>query len=560
MRNIEKFGLLLSIFLVAMAGISNISAAQVFTSVDGVLSIDNLAILPTPVIAGENMTLSFQLFNSYINTLKNVNLQLTGENPIVTVSPASSSQLGVIGTGQYGGLSAAPFVYNFHVPSTMQAGVYTIDVVATYDTQEGTAGATEDVPGQSIMPISFYVYGIPNIQLTPIPRGQLVPGGQSIIDIAAINTGTDTARNVTLAVENSSYFTPSGPTRINLGIMQPGIPENATMVLQTAQNVPSGQINLPIRETYTAQSGQNVSLVENVPLSFVTGNPDIVASIQSAYPAQLYAGSNQTLSILIQNTGHGDAKNLSINFLSNDGLTVSGSASSFFVGTLPAGGSIMESVFVSANSNANKTSYTIPVAVSYTGLAANSSISEVLQVPIKLQGAAIFNITSESGSLLPGASYAPVTFTIRNNGNEPAQQASMSLQTTYPVSPANPNAYLASLAPGQSAQVTFYVSVDTNGGTGSYPVTLYEQWRQPNGYSTQQYSGSNNYFVQVGGNGGAQSYGNSAGAAQQSSSGGNSWLISGIGIVIVIVIAAVFFRQFRKSMVKRKQQSQEKHK
>ena len=410
MRNTEKLGLLLPIFLVAMVGLSGIASAQLATSVDGVLSIDNLAILPTPVIAGNNMTISFQLFNSYVNTLKNVNLQLTGQNPIITVSPASSSLLSVIGTGQYGGISAAPMVYNFHVPSTLQAGVYTIDVVATYDTQVGTAGATEDVPGQSVMPISFYVYGVPNIQLTAIPKGQLVPGGQSIIDLAAINTGTDTARNVTLAVANSSYFTPSGPTRINLGIMQPGVPENVTMVLQTADNVPAGQINLPIRETYTAQSGANVSLVENVPLSFVTGTPDIVASIQSAFPAQLYAGSNQTLEILVQNNGHGDAKNLTLNFLSNDGLTVSGSASSFFIGTLPAGGSVTESVFVSANSNANKTSYAIPVAVSYTGLAENSNVSEVLQIPIALQGAAIFNVTSEAGSLQPGASYAPVTF------------------------------------------------------------------------------------------------------------------------------------------------------
>ena len=45
--------------------------------------------------------------------------------------------------------------------------------------------------------------------------------------------------------------------------------------------------------------------------------------------------------------------------------------------------------------------------------------------------------------------------------------------------------------------MTFMVNVDSSGVSGSYPVTLTEQWKQPNGAVDQQYTGSDNYYVTV---------------------------------------------------------------
>jgi len=67
------------------------------------------------------------------------------------------------------------------------------------------------------------------------------------------------------------------------------------------------------------------------------------------------------------------------------------------------------------------------------------------------------------------------------------------------------------------------INVDTSGLPGSYPVTIFETWKQPNGTPNQLYSGSNNYYIVVGG------------------SGSNSPIIWYIIIVVAIVLLATYF-------------------
>ncbi len=505
------------LMLVALA--PAVSHAQV-AAIDDALSVYNLGITPQPIIAGSNITINFQLYNSYDSALQNVNLQLTSSSAIINVSPAASYLIGTVGTGQYGGVSGDVFTTHLHLPSTLAAGEYTLDVVGTYE----TSYASETLPGTSTSPISFYVYGTPNIQLTASPVGQITPGGQSTVQLGMINTGTDTARNLSVIVLNSTYFTPYGSPRTNFGIVAAGSTGAAQLTLQTSAQLPIGNVTIPVRISYTAQDGKNYSYPSNIPLSFVPSSPNIVASVESASPSQLYAGSNQTLTVLVQNIGYGDAKNLSVKFLSTGALSVSGAATNFYVGTLPAGQSKTVSVFISASSNANFTNYTMPVSLSYRNINYQKNISTIQYIPVNLQSSSIFTVTGVSSALTAGGAYQAITYTIKNTGSEPAQQLSVNLQTVFPVSPVNANYYIAQLNPGQSVNATFYVNIDSHGNTGSYPVTLYEQWRQPNGYTTQQYFGSNNYFVSVAGTG-------------SSSSGSNDYTY--IAVVVIIIIAVV---------------------
>ena len=102
---------------------------------NGALSLMNLVVSPQPVVSGENINISFQLFNAYSSQLQNVNLQLESKNPIITISPSSSTILvNAVGSGLYGGTGYNAFNYELHVPSSLPAGEYEVDVVATYET------------------------------------------------------------------------------------------------------------------------------------------------------------------------------------------------------------------------------------------------------------------------------------------------------------------------------------------------------------------------------------------------------------------------------------------
>ena len=244
------------------------------------------------------------------------------------------------------------------------------------------------------------------------------------------------------------------------------------------------------------------------------------------------------MQIEVQNTGLGTAKNITARFINGPGIQV-GSISQFYISSLAPKNSTMESVYISANrSLVGNGSFSLPVSLKYYSSNYGDVSTSLEYLPINIQRSAIFNVTSVSGSPLPGSAYKPITFHIKNTGNEAAEQITLSLQTTFPITPVNPDLYIDSLAPGQSTNATFYVGVDPSGNTGSYPVTLFEQWRQPNGAVTQQFSGSNGYYAQVGSSGsGASSY---------------TMYIEYAVVAIVIIVAAIFIMRRRRASAKKK--------
>ncbi len=484
-----------TLFFVAVFVVAAIAAAHsVHASVDNSVSLADLGISPQPVYSGSNVSLRFQLYNSYQNSISNVDMYLQGSYPILNYSPQGTTLISSLGEGLYGGVGAY-FGYNLHIPQNVQAGTYTIDVVLTYQLTESSGTST---PGESIIPISFYVTGVPSISLNANPSSQVSPGETSVVSITGINTGTDQAENVSVDVISGRNFTVVGPDTFSMGNIADGGSAQGSVSIEANSTISSGQHQLravlKYGNLYGRQFSQNVSIMINVPVD----KPDIVASINGATPQYLYAGSNQTIELAIQNTGSGMARNVSIEVPGSGYITVGSSSSDFFIGSIAAGSTVYENVFITASKNGNATSYGLPVGIKYLNANYQNPVNSTQSIPITMQRAAQFNITAEDGNLEAGSTFVPVTFRLKNTGNEAAQQVTVSLQAIYPLSPANANFYVPELQPGQTANATFYVNVDTNGNPGTYPVTLYEQWSQPNGASSQQYSGSTNYYADVG--------------------------------------------------------------
>ncbi len=413
--------------LIVMSMLAGISGAQTTTSViNGALSLVDLNVTPIPVVAGSNVVISFGLYNSYDEILQAVDLQLQATNPILSVSPSSTYFVDTISQGRYSGFGFGIFTYTLHIPSTLPAGEYTIDVVANYQGATSSASTATIVPGQSVMPINIYVYGNPQIALNLYPQGQIIPGHDFTATLSAINSGTDTARNVTVQILNSTYFAADGPNTFSYGILAPGSSASSTATIFTNQNIPGGQNYLKTKISYRTNLGANVSNLVNVPIN------------------------------ILQNT-------------------------------------------------------------------------------------ADFVVTNVIGNVTAGATYVPISFTVKNTGNEEATSISFSLQTIYPVTPASPDVYVASIAPGQSANLTFYVDADSHGNTGQYPVTLYAQWRQPNGATNQQYTGSSDYFMQIQGRGGTPT-------------ASFNWSYVAVAVVLVVVVVVGARMAKRRKGLKGKQQ------
>ncbi|EQD31263.1 S-layer domain protein [mine drainage metagenome] len=500
---------------------------------DNMLSLSGVSIYPSPVIAGGNVTISFRLFNSYSEALSDVNLGLTTTSQIFNVSPSNTYMLSSIGSGVYGGLGYNVFTYTFHLPSTLISGLYTIDVIANYRVSVGTPGT--EVPGESIMPITFYVHGKPNLQLNILPTSQVSPGNTMQYQLSVSNSGGGTARNITVKLLGSNTVTPFGNDVFSLGNIAPGAQAQMAGGMAISESAKAGSNNITAQVSYSTSIG-SVSYNTTIPVSIYIGQPDIAISATGSTPQELYAGGNATLALEIQNVGDGYARNLTVNISGSSNLNIGSSARSFFIGALAPGQSVAESVFVSANSTYSNNA-ALYASVHYLHADYTNATSVSIPVSISIAPSAIFSISNVSDSIYPGAAYSAVTFNITNIGNIAAKQVVLSLQSIYPISPIAGNAYLKELAPGQSTSATFYVSVDTTGKPGEYPVTLYEQWKQPNAANSMQFTGSDSYYATV--------YSSNSG-----SSSGSSAIYETLLAVVVIIILVLLYKRIAKSKPK----------
>ena len=505
----------MSVLLLSL--LASVAFAQ---SAQSSLSLANVAIQPSPVVAGRNITVLFQLYNSYAGSLSDVNVQLTGSYPLLNFSPASSYLISTMGEGLYSGY----FNYNIRVPSTVPSGVYTIDFFGTYHATT-VAGP---IVGTSTMPLSFYVNGIPNMTAS-ISSVQVISGRQLSIGMQLANSGYTKASNITVRFLNTSALTVTGTSVLHITDLANRSSVSTNINYAAIGNVSSGTYSIPVQVSYSSNYNTTYTKQLNLTASVAVSAPDVVVMLSSPAAQPLYQGRNQTVTLQIQNIGTGSAKNVTVSLSAGRGITLLSSVRSFFIGDIEPGQLIVEPVLLSANgtSVANLTA-----SIKYYPASYQNPISKAQVLNLSLTPAAQFTVVGESAALNPGATAVPITFVIRNTGTEEADQVQISLQTTYPITPVASTYYIQSVKPGATFNASFVVSADSQGVSGNYPITLFEQWKQANAGVNQQLSGSNNFFIEV------------------SSAQVDYTLV--IVAVVVVVIAAIVLRMRSSSKKKAK--------
>lgn len=394
--------------LVALATLVGVAGAQF----DGALSMVNVTVSPSPVIAGGNVTINFRLYDAYSIYLFGTTLQPSAPYPLFNQTPLSGKILGQVNPG----VDPTNYSYTFPIPSTLQSGTYTITFNASYFVYggAGTELAT------SKMPVTFFVQNNPAIKVT--------------------------------------------------------------------------------------------------------------AATSASQPATLSTGHNQSIILSIQNIGYGTARNVSVSVAAGDGLNLLSPVTTFFISNMTQGTTITEPLLVGAQSLNN----TYLVAnMSFYSSRFQQRFKNTQKINLTVAPSAQFTVVQNGPGPSIGATDVPVSFKVTNTGSSAASQIQFTLETTYPITPVAGTAYVNNLQAGQSTNMTFLVDVDTAGVSGSYPVTLYEQWKQPNGAVNQQFSGSSNYFVPVVG------------------SGTSGLIIDAAAVVIIVIVAVVIYKRRAQDQTKK---------
>ncbi|MGC9037094.1 MAG: hypothetical protein ACP5GD_00280 [Candidatus Micrarchaeia archaeon] len=508
------------ITMITLALLLGFASAQI----NGALSIANLAVTPNPAIAGSNITIIFQLYNSYDNSLKNINMHLEGTYPLLNFSPSGTYEISSVGQG----LSEI-YTYTLHIPKTAQEGTYTLNLVATYETASPIIGGSEEI-GSSIMPITIFIYNFPNITINAAM--QAIPGSEAQAGITISNVGYGNARNVHLILLNSTYFTPLGAKSFSLGTVPPSATLQQVAQYYVSRNITSGEHRLAFLVNYTTDTNQTISRLVYAYVEVKINKPAIKVNVASAQPQTLSPGYNQTVMLSIQNTGTGIARNITISLYPGNGTVLLSSIRNYFISSLEPSAVQQIPVLVGANGGAGKAE--IIANVTYYSANYDESFASRQLLNLTLFPIAQFTIIGEKSALYPGATDVPVTLEVENTGNEEADNIQFSMQSVYPISPIASTYYLAKLMPGQIANITFLASADSQGEPGSYPITVFAEWKQPNGAINQEYTGTINYFATV------------------SATASNGSLYDGLVIIAIVVIVLAYAALKAHSKARRK--------
>ena len=363
-----------------------------------------------------------------------------------------------------------------------------------------------------------------NVSVSPNP---IVAGGNATVTFQLYNSYNYWVYGTTLQPTGDYPLLNVSPLKSQvIGTLNPGANQAYySYKIHIPNTTPAGSYTLLLTATYLIYSTTSTQIsTSSMPISFyVQADPVVKVMPSNPQPSTLYNGYNQTLDLLVENTGYGTARNVSVSISGSSGVSVLSSIRSFFISNLTRDTSQSEPILISANGTDNP--YLI-VNLSYYSARLNKRFENIQRINLSVAPSAQFAIDSEGPSPAIGATDVPVSFRITNTGTSPAEQVQFNLQTPYPVTPIASTAYVNNLQPGTSANVTFLVSIDSAGVPGNYPVTLYEQWKQPSGSVNQQFTGSDNYYIDVGAPNAAASYETDA-----------------IIVIIVIILAAVIYRR-----------------
>ena len=508
----------------------------------GALSIANLTLTPKQAVAGSNVQISFQLYNTYEQPLDNVFISLEGAYPLLNYSPVTVAQISRIEGGSSYGYRLG---YNLLLPNNIPTGVYTLQLVATYETtyKATTSGGvlpkdqvtTQTVVGYSVIPITIYVIGKPSISVSGSVNS-ITPGQPFVLTLNLQNNGYDNVKNITLNVLSTNNFKPIGTSSVTIGRLPIGASISIPITMLANTSIENSTYTIPISLKYYSESGKIYFANTNISINSIVAEPDISVSLLGSMPPTLYSGYNQSIQFVIANSGNGIARNITVIVIAGKNMNILSSVRKFFIPALLPGSSINEGIFVSANYTASKNANII-INVTYSSSNYKQNFSKVFNKTIYIMPSAQFQITGVETQAYPGATNMPVTFTIKNIGNEEAKEIQVSFQSIYPITPINSNAYIEKLLPGEEVNVTFVINVDLNGYPGNYPITIFETWKQPNGSPNQQYAGSNNYYIPV--------YNK---ASSNNLALSNSIISIAIGLIVIVAIL-VYLRRKKEEKV-----------
>ncbi|MEF8894260.1 COG1361 S-layer family protein [Halodesulfurarchaeum sp.] len=404
--------------------------------------------------------------------------------------------------------------FTIRVPQNIDPGTYHIPIQLEYvydeDEEESTTVSAEVRVEDRAM------FSVRNVE------ADLTVGETGSVTMTLENNGTENATDATVSLQSETdnvVFGSSPSTVAYVGEWQADKQKEITVDARAPDTADAGTYSIATSVNYQDTDGYAQT---SMPLTAgVTVQPEIDQFSLSDSTHSLRVGEEGTLSMTLTNDGA--AVTDTVVELTSTGTNIHPLANEYAIGAMDTGESTAVSFPIEISESAEATPQQFSFSVSYEDSEGDDRVSDPLNVQADIEpDRDRFDVTPVNVTVRAGSSDT-ITVEVTNNGDSPVTDVNAKIFTNDPLSSGDDEAYIESLDPGETDEITFGVAAAGTANVKTYPLSLDFQY-DSNGDSKL----SKTYQVPID-------------VTEPESSGPSPYLLGGVIAVLLVIIGAVLY-------------------
>jgi len=289
---------------------------------------------------------------------------------------------------------------------------------------------------------------------------------------------------VSIAPSNAPVIIKSDPQM--LGDLKGSSIASCVITTKVQSDAASGLYNLPLTMKYSylyeaEQFGTDTiqylykekNETINLPIKI---KPELKISVLSIKSEHLNAGTEGYVTLEVKNIGHENGKNAIIKIIRNDMSPVLPSSGSMYIGDFSINQVVSSRFKVSVTSDAEEQTYPIDVLVNYENNEGDQVSSDVETIGLPVGKKIDFGIISDPDAVSPGQKKV-ITVRYTNTGGALAYNVQARISAVDPFTSNDDTAFLGTLAPGETRDAAFELSVDKSATLKEYALDSEVRYR-----------------------------------------------------------------------------------
>jgi hypothetical protein len=271
-----------------------------------------------------------------------------------------------------------------------------------------------------------------------------------------------------------------------LGDVKASNSATASFKIKVNRDAAAGTYTLPVNLNYSYLYQADQYGTEMMQYSYKTANktfqlpinikPEVQISVLSVRTEHVNVGNEGYLILSVKNVGYENGQKSILKLAQNGQSPVIPTESSSYIGDFPSGAVADCRFKITVSSDAEAKTYPIDVYVDYKNAQGDHLSSETDTIGVTVGKKVDFNITSTQTQVAPGEKKV-IKVVYQNTGGATAYSVQARISAVDPFTSNDDTAFLGTLAPGDSREANFVVSVDKSATVKEYGLDSEVRYR-----------------------------------------------------------------------------------